>query len=96
LVTGEDGLLTWDNLYPGIQYRITELEAPEGYTLLPDIAWEGTLNADDLTVSLRVVNTHTLVLPETGSNTLALMPLWLLLCTAVCMGAVFYLRRKEV
>ena len=96
LVTGEDGLLTWDNLYPGIQYRITELEAPEGYTLLPDIAWEGTLNADDLTVSLRVVNTHTLVLPETGSNTLTLMPLWLLLCAAVCMGAVFYLRRKEV
>ena len=96
LVTGEDGLLTWENLYPGIQYRITELEAPEGYTLLTDIAWEGTLNADDLTVSLRVVNTHTLVLPETGSNTLALMPLWLLLCTAVCMGAVFYLRRKEV
>ena len=96
LVTGEDGLLTWENLYPNIQYRITELEAPEGYTLLPDIAWEGTLNADDLTVSLRVVNTHTLILPETGRNALALMPLWLLLCTAVCMGTVFYLRRKEV
>lgn len=32
--SGEDGLLTWENLSITLQYRITETKAPEGYTNL--------------------------------------------------------------
>lgn len=37
--SGEDGLLTWENLSITLQYRITETKAPEGYTLLKDYAF---------------------------------------------------------
>lgn len=94
-VSPEDGVIEWTNLYPGIYYRITEMEAPEGYTLLSGPAFVGELPIGDLTVTLRVVNARTFVLPETGSNTLALMPIGLLLCAAVCMSAFFILRRKQ-
>ena len=48
LTTGADGILEWDNLYPGLQYRLTETKAPEGYKLLTKPAYEGGLPADDL------------------------------------------------
>lgn len=38
--SGEDGLLTWENLSITLQYRITETKAPEGYTLLKDYAFD--------------------------------------------------------
>ena len=82
--------------YPGLYYRVTELEAPEGFVLLKDAAFEGTLPIEDLEVSLRVVNAAEFTLPATGSKSLALMPISLLLCAAVCMGALIILRKKEV
>ena len=43
-----------------------------------------------------VVNSPILELPETGSHAMALMPLGLALCAAICMGALFVLKKKEV
>ena len=48
LTSGKDGLLEWTGLHPGLMYRVTELEAPDGYSLLTEAAFEGTLPADDL------------------------------------------------
>ena len=96
LVTPASGQIEWGNLYPGLYYRVTELEAPEGFILLKDAAFEGTLPIDDLEVSLRVVNAAEFTLPATGSKSLVLMPISLLLCAAVCMGALIILRKKEV
>ncbi len=31
LTSGEDGILEWTNLHPGLQYRLTEVKAPNGY-----------------------------------------------------------------
>lgn len=56
LTPGKDGLLEWTGLHPGLMYRVTELEAPKGYSLLTEPAFEGILPADNLTVSFRVVN----------------------------------------
>jgi LPXTG-motif cell wall-anchored protein len=62
-----------------------------------DYAYVGSLCADkDFTVSLRVVNAKVFTLPETGSNALAMMPIGLMLCAAVCMGALFVLKKKEI
>lgn len=94
LVTGADGFVTFEGLYPGIQYRLSEVDAPEGYVLLSDYAFQGELPAEDFTVTLTVVNASTFTLPMTGSNTLALMPIALTLCMAVCVGALLYCRKK--
>lgn len=68
LTTGTDGLLKWDNLYPGLQYRLTETKAPDGYNLLDGTAFERELAADNMNVSLRVVNTRiTTTLPEAAA-----------------------------
>ena len=97
LVTGETGLVSFEGLYPTLHYRLTETKAKEGYQLLGDYAYVGSLCADkDFTVSLRVVNAKVFTLPETGSNALTLMPIGLMLCAAVCMGALFVLKKKEV
>lgn len=95
LVTPEDGVILWGNLYPGIYYRITELEAPEGYSLLTAAAFEGQLPVDDLAVELRVVNAHTFTLPDTGSHAPILLPLSVALCLAVCAGALLILHKKK-
>lgn len=94
-VSPEDGIIEWTNLYPGIHYRITELEAPEGYNLLATAAFEGQLPVDDLTVTLRVVNAQTFMLPETGSHAPIMLPLSAALCLTVCAEVLFILRKKE-
>lgn len=95
LTTGEDGLLVWENLHPGLYYRLTEVEAPEGYQLLTKAAYEGKLPADGLTVELRVVNSPVFTLPKTGSNSLLLFRIAALLCGAVCFTLLQYGRKKN-
>lgn len=95
LTTGADGILEWDNLYPGLQYRLTETKAPDGYKLLTKPAFEGELPGDDLTLSVRVTNTRTFTMPDTGSNDLFLIPtLGYLLMSALVL--LLGWKRKEV
>ena len=96
LTTGADGILEWDSLYPGLQYRLTETKAPDGYNLLDGTAFEGELAADNMTVSLRVVNTRTYTLPKTGSTGLRLFPIFALIPAFTCSsGLVFSILRKR-
>lgn len=96
LTTGADGLLEWGNLYPGLQYRLTETIAPDGYNLLDGTAFEGELAADNMNVSLRVVNTRTYTLPKTGSTGLRLFPVFALIPAFVCSsGLVLSILRKR-
>ncbi len=67
LVSGEDGMIKFSGLYPTLQYRLTEVEAPDGYSLLTDYAFVGSLPADTLTVTVEVVNMPVFMLPATGS-----------------------------
>ena len=97
LTTGTDGLLEWGNLYPGLQYRLTETKAPDGYNLLDGTAFEGELAADNMNVSLRVVNTRTYTLPKTGSSGLRLFPVFALIPTLTCSSglALSILRKRR-
>ena len=96
LTTGADGILEWDNLYPGLQYRLTETKAPDGYNLLDGTAFEGELASDNMSVSLRVVNTRTYTLPKTGSTGLRLFPVFALIPAFACSsGLVFSILRKR-
>ena len=95
LTSGKDGLLEWTDLYPGLYYRVTELEAPKGYTLLSKPAFEGKLPNEELTVSLRVVNCEIFTLPQTGSSAAAFFRISQLLCVCVCSILLIHSYRKE-
>ena len=91
--SGEDGLLTWETLPITLQYRITETKAPEGYTLLKEAAFEGTLPAD--TLELRVVNGEAFALPKTGSTGFVRIPMATVFCLMLCAVNLWLLRKKE-
>ena len=95
LTSGKDGLLEWPDLHPGLYYRVTELEAPKGYTLLSKPAFEGKLPGEELTVSLRVVNCEIFTLPQTGSSAAAFFRISQLLCICVCSILLIDSYRKE-
>ena len=67
LTSGEDGILQWAGLHPGLHYRLTETKAPEGFKLLTEAAFTGTIPTDTLSVELTVVNARTFTMPETGA-----------------------------
>lgn len=95
LTSSKDGLLEWPDLHPGLYYRVTELEAPEGYTLLSEPAFEGKLPNEELTISLRVVNCETFTLPQTGVSTAAIFRISQLLCIIVCASLFIFLQRRQ-
>ena len=106
LTTGADGIAAFEGLLPGypddpdgpIRYRLTEVEAPSGYLLLTEAAWEGTLlDQEDLSITLTVHNSPGYSLPEAGSDTLARLPiLGAVLVSAAILGQVWCEKRKEV
>lgn len=93
--SGEDGLLTWENLPITFQYRITEANAPDGYTLLKDYAFAGTLPADSTEMELRVVNGEAFALPKTGSTGFVRIPMATVFCLMLCAANLWLLRKKE-
>lgn len=95
LISDEDGLLEWDNLYPGLYYRVTELKAPNGYELLTDYAFEGQLPVDNLQVSLQVVNAKGFSLPDTGASTGLILRIMQLACAAVCAALLLISYKKR-
>ena len=96
LTTGTDGLLEWDNLYPGLQYCLTETKAPEGYKLLDKAAYEGALPADDLALSVRVTNTRTFTMPDTGGNTAMIFRILSMISGTVCLAMLIYSKKRLV
>ena len=94
LTSGEDGVLQWTGLHPGLQYRLTEVKAPEGFKLLTEAAFTGTLPTDTLSVELTVVNARTFTMPETGAVSGAMVHI-LGIVTAIGSLAMFELRRKK-
>lgn len=96
LKSDASGAVVFEGLYPLLQYRLTETATLDGYQLLPGTAYEGELPLDeDFTVTLTVVNAEVFTLPKTGSKSLVLMPIALVLCLVTCAGALVLLRKKE-
>lgn len=95
LTSGKDGLLEWTGLHPGLIYRVTELEAPKGYSLLTEPAFEGILPADNLTVSFHVVNCEIFKLPDTGVTSGAWLRVSQFACIFLCTALLVYSYRRE-
>ena len=96
LTTSESGFIQWDNLHPGLYYRVTELEAPEGYGLLKDYAYEGKLPAEDFVVTLKVVNGEIFMLPQTGTVSLQMSQLSALVFEVCGMCVLLCVKRKYI
>ena len=94
LTSGEDGILQWAGLHPGLHYRLTETKAPEGFKLLTEAAFTGTLPTDTLSVELTVVNARTFTMPETGAVSGAVVRVLGLTAAIGCLVALIY-RKKE-
>lgn len=94
LITGADGILEWGNLYPGLQYRLTETKAPEGYKLLEKAAYEGELPADDLALSVRVTNTRTFTMPDTGANTGMVLRVLSMVAAIGCLMMILFQKKN--
>lgn len=95
LTTGTDGVLEWGNLYPGLQYRLTETKAPDGYNLLKESAFEGELPVDDLTVEVRVTNVRTFTMPKTGASSGMILRIASLLAALGCVCLILTKYRKK-
>lgn len=96
LVSDASGVVEFTGLHPERLYRLTETVAPEGFQLLTDVAYEGKLPLDEeLTVELTVVNVRTFVLPETGSKSMLLMPVSLILASGLVAALLLIFKRKK-
>lgn len=95
LTTEADGILEWGNLYPGLQYRLTETKAPDGYKLLEKAAYEGELPADDLAITVRVTNARTFTMPDTGASTGPVLRVLSMISAICCLGLLIIHKKKE-
>ena len=95
LTTVLSGIIEWNNLHPGLYYRITELEAPEGYVLLTEAAYEDKLPADDVDVVIRVINCEEFTLPKTGSSAALFLRVSQILCAGICGTMLIVSCRKK-
>lgn len=95
LTSGEDGFLQWTGLHPGLHYRLTEVKAPEGFKLLTEAAFTGTIPTDTLSVELTVVNARTFTMPETGAVSGAVLRVLGLAAAISCLCMLPVLSRKR-
>lgn len=66
--TDSTGAAKWDNLKLGVKYRVTEVKAPAGYTLLPEPVSVDALTADAPDITVTLCNNADFVLPFTGGR----------------------------
>ncbi len=92
LTSNRNGEVTFSGLWPTAHYRLTEVQAPDGYQLLADYAYVGQL-PDGLSLSLKVVNSPMYTLPKTGSHSRIILPVALALCLGT--AAVLITRRRK-
>ena len=88
ITTDKTGIAKWDDLKIGAQYRVTEVKAPAGYTLMAEPLFTGVLDNTNPDVTITACNSAGFVLPFTGGNGF-IAPI-MLAALMLCMGVYFY------
>ena len=87
ITTDKTGIAKWDDLKIGTQFRITEVKAPAGYTLMAEPLFAGALDSSNPDVTITACNSAGFVLPFTGSAGFA--PYILFAALALMAGVYF-------
>ena len=85
--TDKTGVAKWSDLKIGGQYRITEVKAPAGYTLLTEPLFTGALDSSNRDITITACNSAGFVLPFTGGNGF-IAPI-MFAALMLCMGVYF-------
>ena len=92
ITTDKTGIAQWTDLKLDTQYRVTEIKAPAGYTLMTEPLFTGTLDSSNPDVTITACNSAGFVLPFTGSAGFA--PYILFAALMLCMG-VYFCKKSE-
>lgn len=95
LTSGSDGILEWNNIMPGLYYRVKETKAPEGYNLLKKFAFNDQITAEDLHITIRVINTRVFTLPQTGADSLTIISLVGVIMMGICLSYLISQHKKR-
>ena len=87
VTTDNTGIAKWENLKIGVQFRITEVKAPAGYTLMTEPLCTGTLDSSNRDVTITACNNAGFVLPFTGGT--GFTTYFLFAALMLCMGVYF-------
>ena len=87
VTTDKTGSAKWSDLKIGVQYRITEVKAPAGYTLLTEPLFTGVLDSNNRDITITACNNAGFVLPFTGGT--GFTTYFLFAALMLCMGVYF-------
>lgn len=85
--TDKTGIAKWSDIKIGTQYRITEVKAPAGYTMLTEPLFTGTLDTNNRDLAITACNSAGFVLPFTGGTGFTIY--FLFAALMLCMGVYF-------
>ena len=85
--TDKTGIAKWSDFKIGVQYRITEVKAPAGYTLLIEPLFTGTLDSSNRDITITACNNAGFSLPFTGGT--GFTTYFLFAALMLCMGVYF-------
>ena len=87
ITTDKTGIAKWDDLKIGAQYRVIEVKAPAGYTLMAEPLFTGVLDNTNPDVTITACNSAGFVLPFTGG--VGFMTYFVFAALMLCMGVYF-------
>ena len=93
ITTDKTGVAQWTDLKIGAQYRITEVKAPAGYTLMTEPLFVGTLDSTNPDITITACNSAGFVLPFTGSAGFA--P-YILFAALALMASIYFCKKSNI
>ena len=93
ITTDKTGIAKWSDLKIGVQYRITEVKAPAGYTLLTEPLFTGTLDSNNRDITITACNNAGFVLPFTGGTGFTT---YILFAALALMAGVCFCKKFEM
>ena len=91
ITTDNTGIAKWENLKIGVQFRITEVKAPAGYTLLTEPLFTGVLDSNNRDITITACNNAGFALPFTGGTGFTTYFLF----ATLMLGMGVYFRKKS-
>ncbi len=93
ITTDSTGAPKWEELTLGAKYRITEVKAPAGYTLLTEPLFTGVLDSSNRDITITACNNAGFILPFTGSTGFTT---YILFAALALMAGVCFCKKIEM